>query len=143
MNYPVANHGVSFYEFLKKSSCLSPSVGLPCLEVLPKEEVIPPGQPFNNGYIESYQGTMREELLDREEFETLHEAQQKITEWVRLYNNKGPILPLDTELPWMSGMSTTTSDITGVSKMGCGTAKSLITPVSLLGAYHLLPANLF
>jgi len=33
-----------------------------------REEVIPPGQPFNNGHIESYQGTMRDELLDREEF---------------------------------------------------------------------------
>ncbi|MFN3481347.1 MAG: transposase, partial [Thermodesulfovibrionales bacterium] len=39
-----------------------------------KEEVIPPGQPFNNGYIESYNGTMREELLQREEFDKLKDA---------------------------------------------------------------------
>jgi len=36
-----------------------------------REEVIPPGQPFSNGHIESYQGTMREELRDREEFDNL------------------------------------------------------------------------
>jgi putative transposase len=53
-----------------------------------REEVIPPGQPFNNGHIESYQGTMRDELLDREEFETLQDARQKIHEWVRSYNTQ-------------------------------------------------------
>jgi len=64
-----------------------------------REEVIPPGQPFNNGHIESYQGTMRDELLDREEFETLQEAQQKITEWVRSYNTKRPHSALGYRTP--------------------------------------------
>ena len=55
-----------------------------------KEEVIPKGQPFNNGHIESYQGRMREELLDREEFESIEEARRKICEWVRSYNTERP-----------------------------------------------------
>ena len=63
------------------------------------EEVIPPGQPFNNGHIESYQGTMRDELLDREEFETLQEARQKITEWVRSYNTERPHSALGYRTP--------------------------------------------
>ncbi|MEJ5300409.1 MAG: IS3 family transposase [Thermodesulforhabdaceae bacterium] len=55
-----------------------------------REEVTPPGQPFNNGHIESYQGTMRDELLEREEFDTLESAQQKIVNWVKSYNTERP-----------------------------------------------------
>jgi len=64
-----------------------------------REEVIPPGQPFNNGHIESYQGTMRDELLQREEFETLKEAQQKIKDWVRRYNTERPHSSLGYKTP--------------------------------------------
>jgi len=64
-----------------------------------REEVIPPGQPFNNGHIESYNGTMREELLDREEFETLQEAKEKITQWVRSYNTERPHSALGYRTP--------------------------------------------
>jgi len=31
-----------------------------------EQEVIPPGQPFNNGHIESFNGLMRRECLNRE-----------------------------------------------------------------------------
>lgn len=64
-----------------------------------REEVIPPGQPFNNGHIESYNGTMRDELLQREEFETLYEAQQRIREWVRSYNTDRPHSALGYRTP--------------------------------------------
>jgi len=61
--------------------------------------VIPPGQPFHNGHIESYQGTMRDELLQREEFETLKEAQQKIKDWVKSYNTERPHSSLGYKTP--------------------------------------------
>jgi len=64
-----------------------------------REEVIPPGQPFNNGHIESYQATMRDELLERDEFETLKEAQQKIHQWVRSYNTERPHSALGYRTP--------------------------------------------
>lgn len=64
-----------------------------------REEVIPPGQPFNNGHIESYQGTMRDELLEREEFETLEVARQKITKWVKSYNTERPHSALGYRIP--------------------------------------------
>ena len=35
---------------------------------------ITPGSPWENGYIESFNGKLREELLDREQFDTLLEA---------------------------------------------------------------------
>lgn len=62
-------------------------------------EVIPPGQPFNNGHIESYQGTMRDELLEREEVETLEVARQKITKWVKSYNTERPHSALRYRIP--------------------------------------------
>jgi len=64
-----------------------------------RQEVIPPGQPFNNGHIESYQATMRDELLDREEFESLEEAQRRIKEWVRDYNINRPHSALGYRTP--------------------------------------------
>ena len=42
-----------------------------------REEVIPPGQPSDNGFIESFQGSMREEILDQEIFENLREVEKR------------------------------------------------------------------
>lgn len=64
-----------------------------------KEEVIPPGQPFNNGHMESYHGTMREELLDREEFDSLRHAQERIKQWVKNYNTERPHSALGYKTP--------------------------------------------
>ena len=37
---------------------------------------IEPGSPWENGYVESLNGKLRDELLDREIFDTLWEAQR-------------------------------------------------------------------
>jgi transposase InsO family protein len=42
---------------------------------------IEPGSPWENGYIESFNGKLRDELLDREVFYTLKEAQILIEKW--------------------------------------------------------------
>ena len=36
---------------------------------------IEPGSPWENGYVDSFNGKLRDELLDREIFYTLHEVQ--------------------------------------------------------------------
>jgi len=51
---------------------------------------IEPGSPWENGYIESFNGKLRDELLNREVFYTLAEAQVLITEWRREYNGLRP-----------------------------------------------------
>ena len=51
---------------------------------------IEPGSPWENGYIESFNGKLRDELLDREIFCTLIEAQVLIEQWRRDYNWKRP-----------------------------------------------------
>ncbi len=51
---------------------------------------IEPGSPWENGYIESFNGKMRDELLDREVFTTLEEARILISQWRREYNEFRP-----------------------------------------------------
>ena len=51
---------------------------------------IEPGSPWENGYIESFNGKMRDELLRREIFDTLLEAQVLVQQWRREYNHRRP-----------------------------------------------------
>jgi len=51
---------------------------------------IEPGSPWENGYIESFNGKFRDELLNGEIFETLREAKVLIEMWRREYNHHRP-----------------------------------------------------
>ena len=51
---------------------------------------IEPGSPWENGYIESFIGKLRDELLNREIFYTLKEATILIEQWRRHYNGVRP-----------------------------------------------------
>ena len=51
---------------------------------------IEPGSPWENGYCESLNGKLRDELLDREVFHSLREAQVLIEAWRRHYNTVRP-----------------------------------------------------
>ena len=51
---------------------------------------IEPGSPWENGYVESFNGKMRDELLDREIFYSVKEAQVLIELWRKEYNHIRP-----------------------------------------------------
>ena len=51
---------------------------------------IAPGKPQQNGFSESFNGKLRDELLDREVFDTLLEAKVLIERWRVLYNTVRP-----------------------------------------------------
>ena len=51
---------------------------------------IEPGSPWENGYIESFNGKLRDEVLNREVFYTLTEAKVLIAEWRKEYNGFRP-----------------------------------------------------
>jgi len=55
-----------------------------------KTAYISPGSPWENGYCESFNGRMRDELLNGEIFYTLKEAQVVIENWRQHYNTKRP-----------------------------------------------------
>ncbi len=51
---------------------------------------IEPGNPWEKGYIESFNGKLRDELLNREIFTTLIEAKMLIEQWRWEYNHVRP-----------------------------------------------------
>jgi len=60
---------------------------------------IEPGSPWENGYIESFNGKLRDELLHREIFTTLEEARVLIEQWRREYNQVRPHSSLGYQPP--------------------------------------------
>jgi len=60
---------------------------------------ITPGSPWENGYCESFNGKLRDELLNGEIFYTLREAQVLIEQWRIQYNTIRPHSSLGYRLP--------------------------------------------
>jgi len=57
------------------------------------------GRPWENGYIESFNGKLRDELLNREIFTTLAEARILIEGWRKEYNQERPHSALNYRPP--------------------------------------------
>ena len=64
-----------------------------------KTAYIAPGSPWENGFIESFNARLRDELLDGEIFYTFREAQIVIESWRRHYNTKRPHASLGYRAP--------------------------------------------
>ena len=60
---------------------------------------IEPGSPWENGYNESFNGKLRDELLNGEIFTTLREAQVLIERWRKHYNTVRPHSSLNYRPP--------------------------------------------
>jgi putative transposase len=60
---------------------------------------IEPGSPWENGYIESFNGKLRDELLAREQFDTLLEGKVLIERWRQHYNTVRPHSSLGYRAP--------------------------------------------
>lgn len=51
---------------------------------------IEPGSPWQNPFVESFNGRMRDEVLDVELFDTLAEARVVVADWIVAYNTEHP-----------------------------------------------------
>lgn len=60
---------------------------------------IRPGRPVENGFIESFNGRLRDECLNVEWFPSLADARQKLAEWRNHYNHHRPHSGLDDRTP--------------------------------------------
>ena len=60
---------------------------------------IDPGCPWQNGYVESFNGRFRQECLDRELIHTLSESRVVFADWRDYYNNTRPHRSLDLQTP--------------------------------------------
>ena len=64
-----------------------------------KTAFIEPGSPWENGYNESFNGKLRDELLNGEIFYNIKEAKVLIENWRREYNTVRPHSSLDYKPP--------------------------------------------
>jgi putative transposase len=64
-----------------------------------KLDFIRPGRPVQNGYIESFNGRLRDECLNGEIFFSITDARQKIERWRRDYNQNRPHAGLADRTP--------------------------------------------
>jgi putative transposase len=64
-----------------------------------KLDLIRPGKPVENGYIESFNGRLRDECLNGEIFFDLADARQKLERWRADYNERRPHSSLEDRTP--------------------------------------------
>ena len=60
---------------------------------------IDPGKPQQNGYIESFNGSLRDECLNEEIFDSLSDARRTLALWRYDYNNVRPHSSLGNKTP--------------------------------------------
>lgn len=89
---------------------------------------IEPGSPWENGYVESFNGKLRDELLDREAFDTLLEARVLIERWRVRYNTVRPHSSLGYRPPAPEAVAPRPPDL--------GTA--LLGPAAMAGSAETL-----
>jgi putative transposase len=71
---------------------------------------IAPGKPMQNGFVESFNGRMRDELLNETLFFDLDDARAKITAWVHDYNSQRPHSSLRYLTPMAYAATLTATD---------------------------------
>lgn len=70
-----------------------------CQEKGIKWDYIQPGKPYQNGYIESFNGKLRDECLNECLFTSLQEAKRLVEEWREEYNERRPHSSLEGKTP--------------------------------------------
>jgi len=94
-------------------------MGTQLSELSVKMSSIEPGSPWENGYVESFNGKLWDELLNVELFDTLREAQVLVERWRKRYNTVRPRSALgcrpapEARQPSLEGCMTATSCQTG------------------------------
>ena len=68
--------------------------------------------PWKNGYVESFNSKLRDELLDRELFLGLDEARYVLDQWRNAYNHRRPHSGIGWQTPTASAVSMNDADIT-------------------------------
>ena len=61
---------------------------------------VEPGKPAQNGYIERFNRTYREDVLDQYWFKDLNEVRQMTEQWMVIYNGERPHSSLQNQTPW-------------------------------------------
>jgi putative transposase len=89
--------------------------------------------PWENGYVESFNGRLRDELLDRELFLSLPEARVVLDQWRMDYNHRRP----HGGLKWL----TPAAFVAGLDDTASGVVPAASRGVSPVGATPLPPTH--
>ncbi len=89
--------------------------------------------PWENGYVESFNGRLRDELLDRELFLSLPEARVVLDQWRMDYNHRRP----HGGLKWL----TPAAFVAGLDDRASGVVPAASRGVSPVGATPLPPTH--
>ena len=98
MKFEIRNLRLEFREAPSSFCNFSVEIGLK-MGPVPISLYIEPGSPWENGYVESFIGKLRDELLNGEIFDTLLETKVIIENWRREYNQLRPHSSLDYRPP--------------------------------------------
>jgi len=98
-----------------------------------KTAYIEKASPWENGYVESFNGRLRDELLDRELFLSLPEARVVLDQWRMDYNHRRPHGGLKWQTP--------AAFIAGLDDMASGVVPAASRGVSPVGATPLPPTH--
>jgi putative transposase len=80
---------------------------------------IAPGKPTQNGFVESFNGRMRDELLNESLFFSLDHAREKLAAWAADYNTRRPHSSIGYQTPAAYAAHLTA---TGRSAAQCGSS---------------------
>jgi putative transposase len=84
-----------------------------CQEKEIRSDYIQPGKPYQNGYIESFNGKLRDECLNEHVFTSLQEAKRLVEAWREEYNERRPHSSLGGKTP--NEMAKEEEKLTGTS----------------------------
>lgn len=77
-----------------------------CQETGVEWHYIQPGKPMQNGFVESFNGSFRDECLNEQLFSSISEARTRITQWKEDYNRERPHSSLGNLAPYDFTMKT-------------------------------------
>jgi putative transposase len=91
-------------------------------------ELIEPGRPMQNGFIESFNGRLRDECLNANWFATLADAKAKIEAWRHDYNHERPHSSLEYLTPNEFAARLTPRGVSPVLEWGQGDSNAIPLP---------------
>jgi putative transposase len=95
---------------------------------------IAPGKPTQNGFVESFNGRMRDELLNESLFFSLDHAREKLAAWAADYNTRRPHSSIGYQTPAAYAAHLTA---TGRSAAQCGSSTARpVAPTAHLGVIN-------
>jgi transposase InsO family protein len=103
-----------------------------CREMNLDWHFIAPGKPMQNGFIESFNGRMRDELLNERLFFSLDHVRRQISAWIADYNHQRPHSSLSylTPVAFVANLSATADPLRNPDQL----RRSAVAPPAPIGA---------